>query len=124
MAIGLSAKVWILHVAEPEPEFVGYKDDPQSTRDSVANKFHREHTRIQEIASRMRNSGVDTTALLVQGSTVDTILAEASKTRVDMIVVGSHGHGAMYQLVVGSVSEGVIRHSEYPVLVIPTAKTT
>ncbi len=32
---------------------------------------------------------------------------------------GSHGHGAAYDMVVGSVSNGFIRESKRPVLVVP-----
>ena len=35
-----------------------------------------------------------------------------------MIVVGSHGHGALYHLLLGSVSEGIIRKTTCPVLVV------
>ena len=118
----LSAEVWLLHVAEPEPDFVGLEVGPQSTRDSLSKRFHAEHRQIQEMAEQLRKTGLDTTALLVQGSTVETILKEALKLDVDMIVVGSHGRGAMYQLLVGSVSEGVLHKSECPVIVIPTHK--
>ena len=48
----------------------------------------------------------------------DTILAEAAELDVDEIVVGSHGHGAMYRLLVGSISEGVLQRSSKPALVI------
>ena len=70
------------------------------------------------IAERLRKAGLDTTALLVQGETVETILNEASNLNVDMIVLGSHGRGAMYQLFVGSVSEGVLHKSECPLLAV------
>lgn len=133
-AKALSAKVWLLHVAEPElsdmylagyePDSMGIGMDPQTLRDSLAKRFHTEHRQIQEIADRLRKAGVDTTALLVQGATVETILKEATKLEVDMIVVGSHGQGAIYRLLVGSVSEGVLRKSVCPVLVVPTHKHT
>ncbi len=58
----------------------------------------------------------------MHGPTVETILKEASKLEVDMIVVGSHGGNAMYQLLVGSVSEGIVHKSKCPVLVVPTLK--
>ena len=118
----LPAKVWLLHNAVPEPDVVEFKVDPQAARESLAKKFHVEHRQIQELANRMRNAGVETTALLVHGATVDTILKEASELEVDMIVVGSHGRGAMYQLLVGSVSEAVLHKSIFPVLVVPTHK--
>ena len=118
----LPAKVWLLHNAVPEPDVVEFKVDPQAARESLAKKFHVEHRQIQELANRMRKAGVDTTALLVHGATVETILKEASELEVDMIVVGSHGRGAMYQLLVGSVSEAVLHKSIFPVLVVPTHK--
>ena len=37
-----------------------------------------------------------------------------------MIVVGSHGHGAMYKLLMGSITKEILRKSPYPVLMIPT----
>lgn len=130
----LSARVWLLHITKPEPrdiyiaghepDSIGSEKDPQLLRDSLAKRFHDEHRQIQEIADRLRKSGLDTTALLVQGEAVETILKEASRLDVDMIVVGSHGRGAMYQLLVGSVSEGVLHRSEYPILVVPTHDRT
>ena len=124
IAKALSAKVWLLHNAVPEPDFVEFKADPQAARESLAKKFHAEHRQIQELADRMRKAGLDTTALLVHGATVETILKEASELEVDMIVVGSHGRRAMHQLLVGSVSEGVLRKSRCPILVVPTHKRT
>jgi len=124
IANSLSAKVWLLHNAVPEPDHIEFKVDPQAARESLAKKFHVEHRRIQALANRIRKAGVDTTALLVHGATVETILKEASDLEVDMIVVGSHGRGAMYQLLVGSVSEGVLHKSRHPILVIPTHKRT
>ena len=122
IARGLSAKLWVLHVAEPDPDFVGYEAGPQEVRDSLSKKFHDEHVQIQKIAEHLRQTGLDATALLVQGETVATILQETSKLGIDIIVIGSHGRGAMYQLLVGSVCEGVLEKSACPVLVVPTHK--
>ncbi|MBW9266294.1 MAG: universal stress protein [Candidatus Thiodiazotropha sp. (ex. Lucinisca nassula)] len=120
LAIALLAKLWLLHVAEPEPDFVGYDVGPQSVRDTLSQKFHDQHRQLQEIAERMRGNGIDATALLFQGSTVETILHEASRLDVDMIVIGSHGRGAMYHLLMGSVTEGVLHAAKCPILVVPT----
>lgn len=122
LAKRLSAEVWLLHNALPEPDKIEFRVDPIAARDSLAKRFHAEHCQIQEHAERLRKAGINTTALLVHGATVETILTEASDLDVDMIVVGSHGRGAMFQLLVGSVSEGVLHKSKLPVLVIPTHK--
>ena len=124
LAKSLSAEVWLLHNAEPAPDVVEFKADPLAARESLAKKFHDEHRQIQGLADRLRKAGIETTALLVHGKTVDAILQEASDVEADLIVVGSHGRGAMYQLLVGSVSEGVLHKSKLPVLVIPTHKRT
>jgi nucleotide-binding universal stress UspA family protein len=122
LAKAFSAAIWLIHVAEPNPEFVGYEAGPQSVRDSLSEQFHEEHRQIQMLAERMRNKGIDTTALLVQGSTVETLLNEASRLVVDMVVIGSHGRGAVYELLMGSVTKGVIHGAKCPVLVVPTHK--
>lgn len=134
LAKELSAQVWLIHVTKPEPadlyiaghepDVNEYEVDPAFIRDSIAERFHTEHRQIQEIADRLRKAGLETTALLVQGATVETLLKEAAKLDIDMIVVGSHGRGAMQQLLLGSISEGVIRATECPVLVVPTHKRT
>jgi len=116
----LNAKVWLLHNAMPEPDTIEFKVDPIEARESLAKEFHLQHQQLQELAEQIRKSGVDATALLVHGKTVDTILTEAADLDIDLIVVGSHGHGAMYHLLVGSISEAVLHRSSKPVLVIPT----
>ena len=113
-------EIFLLHVAEPDPSFVGYEAGPDEVRLQVADEFHREHEMIQSLAGRLRDKGHQVTALLVQGPTIETILGEAERLGAEVIVVGSHGRGKLFDLVVGSVSAGVIRKSPVPVLVVPT----
>ncbi len=120
LAKSLSGKIWLLHVAEPDPEFVGYDVDPPEMRDVIARRFHKEHLQIQQLSQELRSKGLDCEALLIQGPTVETILRESKKLSVDMVVVGSHGKGILKHLLVGSTSEGVLQKSSVPVLVVPT----
>lgn len=120
LAQEMSAEIWILHSAEPAPDVLEFRADPLAARQSLAEKFHREHRQIQEIAKRLRDEGLNATALLVHGPTVEMILKEASELEVDMIIVGSHGRSAVFQLLLGGVSEGILRKSRCPVLVVPT----
>ena len=120
LAKRLSAQVWLLHNALPEPDKVEFKVDPIAARENLAKRFHDEHRQIQELAKRLRKEGIEATALLVHGATVESILTEAADLNVDMIIVGSHGRRAMFQLLLGSVSEGVLHKSQLPVLVVPT----
>ncbi|MEV0354150.1 universal stress protein, partial [Nonomuraea sp. NPDC050680] len=45
------------------------------------------------------------------------VLADAS-ARADLLVVGSHGHGTVGALLLGSVSRGVLHHTRCPVAVV------
>lgn len=111
---------WLLHIANPEPDFVGYEPGPQAVRDGQAMDFHQQHQTLQDYAERLRAQGVTCTALQVQGAYAEKILHEAEKLKADVIVVGSHGKGLVKELIFGSTSNLLLRHSEIPVLVVPT----
>ncbi len=122
IARAFSAKLYLLHVAAPDPDFVGYEPGPRSVRTTRAGELRAEHRDLQQWASDLRDRGLDAEALLVQGPTVETLLERAQHLDADLIVLGSHGHGAVYRALVGSVSEGVLRHGVCPVLIVPAEK--
>ena len=53
------------------------------------------------------------------GAVAEEILNQADVLQADLIVMGTHGHGAMYNLLVGSATKGVFKHSRRPVLLVP-----
>jgi nucleotide-binding universal stress UspA family protein len=135
-------KLWLIHVTESQPDFMGYSPDVgcvsdpmavdvfvgsnqahQDARDTAARRLREKRYQLQEIAETLQANGRTVTPLLLEGPVVKTILEEATKHEASMIIVGSHGHGAVHQLLLGSVSEGVLRKSPVPVLVIPTHGT-
>jgi nucleotide-binding universal stress UspA family protein len=69
----------------------------------------------------IEQAGVKATLHEPTGTVVDEILKQADAVNADFIVMGSHGHGAMYNLLVGSVTEGVLKRSTRPVLLVPSA---
>lgn len=123
-AQAFSAHLWLIHVAAPEPGFVGYDAGPQSVRDNVAKHIRERHREIQTLAEKVRDQGVEATAMLLRGSTVKALLAEAEKLSADLLVLGSHGHGLMHRVLLGSVSQAVLQKSTVPVLLIPPRAPT
>lgn len=119
----LSAELFLIHVTPPDPDFIGYGPGPESVRLAVAHKFQRAHTTIEKAAVELRKEGIDTTALLLQGPTAETILREADHLSVDAILMGSRAHGSLHEMLVGSVSKGILQHSTRPVLLIPPHDT-
>lgn len=114
-----SAHLHLIHVAPPDPEFVGYDPGPQYVRDHVARDLREEHRELQDLAQKLNADGLAVTAHCLQGSTTETILKKALDMQADVIVVGSHGRGALSRMVLGSVSHGVVQGSSCPVLVVP-----
>jgi nucleotide-binding universal stress UspA family protein len=119
LAKGTGAKLWILHVAAPEPDFVGFETGPQHVRDHRASTLRTEHRYLQDMRDQLQALGVNAEALLVQGSTVESVFLEVERLHIDLIAVGSRGHSGLYKILMGSMSEQVLKRAQVPVLVVP-----
>ncbi|MCS6771987.1 MAG: universal stress protein [Kiritimatiellae bacterium] len=124
LARAFSADLTLLHVAPPEPDFVSYEPGPDSVRTAVARELSALHHKLHELDRSLEAEGLSVTSLVIQGYTVEKILQEILRLGADLVVMGSHGHGALRHLLVGSVTEGVIRESPVPVVVVPTRPTS
>jgi nucleotide-binding universal stress UspA family protein len=59
------------------------------------------------------------TRAVVTGVPHLAIAEYALAQHADLIVVGTHGHGPLKHLLLGSVAERVVRHAECPVMTVP-----
>ena len=119
LAESFDSKLWLMHIASPDPDFVGYGVGPQYIRDTRAAKLRKEHKLLQEYTFTLKKKGVDSEGLLVQGATIEMIIEESKKLNVDLIIAGHHKHGFFYNSFVGSVSAQIIKKSKIPVLIVP-----
>ena len=117
-AAAFQSHLFLLNVAEPEPDFVGFEAGPPTVRVAVARDFKAERQRLEDLKAQCAARGATATALHIQGPIVDKILHEAGEQQADLIVMGSHGHGALYDLLVGSVTHGVVKGATCPVVVV------
>jgi len=114
LAARLRAPLLIVSVIDPlrlrlaTGRFATRVDQVRATRECAA----------QELVGRGRRRGVSVRFLVWQGDPGESIVAAAEAERAEFIVVGSHGRGGVGRLVMGSVSEYVIRHAGCPVLVV------
>ena len=58
---------------------------------------------------------------MLVGSPTDVLLGAAARPDVGLVVVGARGLGAVQRVLLGSVSENVLRHAEKPVLIVKSA---
>lgn len=119
LAKSLTGEIRLIHVVAPEPDFIGDDVGPKVLRDQKAQRIRKYHKQIQELANQISKEKIKVTPLLIQGVTVDEIIKESKKFKASIIIMGSHGHGAMYNLLMGSVIEVVIRESNVPVMIVP-----
>lgn len=60
---------------------------------------------------------------IVEGPAADTILEQATSARADVIVMGTHRHSVLGELMLGSVARKVVQCSTLPVLLVPCGGT-
>jgi nucleotide-binding universal stress UspA family protein len=131
LAKALQAKVFLLHVIPPPSPVMDVPPDVEALlpteelfkKESLPPPFdHPESAKLITIAKQLQESGIDTAVIVAQNDEVMAIIDESKKVGADMIMLGSHGHGALFHLIIGSVSEGVIRRAACPVIIVPSVK--
>jgi nucleotide-binding universal stress UspA family protein len=118
-AMDYDAKLWLLHVAAQDPDFVGYEVGPTYIRQSRAQELRQEHRMLDDYVKRLESEGVDADGLLIQGATAQTILEEAEKLNCEMIIIGHHQHSWFYNMFGQPTDLAVIEKANIPVLIVP-----
>jgi nucleotide-binding universal stress UspA family protein len=77
---------------------------------------------LAKFAEQLAADFVSVETLELVGSPIPLILEQAEKYVADYIVMGSHGHGAFYDLLVGSTTNGVLTGAACPVVIVPAKK--
>jgi nucleotide-binding universal stress UspA family protein len=80
---------------------------------------------LARAATQARDAGVavETALVEVEGTQFsNALIAEARNWGAELIVLGTHGRGALAHLLMGSVAERVVRHSPVPVLLVKGSK--
>lgn len=86
-----------------------------------AERAHAETT-LGAAISRAEEAGVQIITRLATGDPAETVCAYAKEIGARLIAVGTRGHGTVTTLLLGSVSQAVIRHAPCPVLVVREPK--
>lgn len=73
---------------------------------------------FKPIRTFLGKQGVKASYVAKVGHAADTIAAAATKGDYDLIIMGSHGHGSLTNLVMGSVATKVLANCRVPVLLV------
>lgn len=110
-----NATIHLVHVAPRDSAFEEWKGHGASYKDDAAAALRtlREQLRVP------RATVVQT--VLLQGDPATELLAFAASVNAELIATGSHGHGFVARLLIGSVATRIVRCSTCSVLTVPHA---
>lgn len=126
MATGLAkaygARLHLLHIVEQEPTYSAYGFTPDEY--PALHAFQQEAKRraslkLAEVLATVSPDLPDAVVELVEDSPLHGIIDYVKKTGADLVVLGSHGHGVVVSLLLGSVAEGMVRKALVPTLIVP-----
>jgi nucleotide-binding universal stress UspA family protein len=123
LAKQLSATVIVLTVVDDRPfvaQTVPAADTPANVIEPI-DDYMREAAKecAGEVKKLCDKSGVRSEIVIGKGHPVQAIVNAAEKSKVDLVVMGSHGRSALAAAVLGSVAYGVIHNeTKVPVLIV------
>ncbi|HEX5176600.1 MAG TPA: universal stress protein [Chthoniobacteraceae bacterium] len=120
MAAAFHSRLTLIHVEEPEPDFVGFEPGPVPVASAVPLMKRARQDQLEKLRARVVATNPQVSAVYTSGPIVERVREEAKSVGADLIVMGTHGHGALYNLLVGSVASGVMKHPPCPVLLVPS----
>ncbi|MEY4570443.1 MAG: hypothetical protein RLZZ398_1882 [Verrucomicrobiota bacterium] len=125
LAKPFGADLQLLHVVEPEPGYAAYGFTPAEFPAMI--EFHEEAKRrasakLDELLTTVRAQVPSANAKILEGRPLQMLLDHIKQSGADFVVVGSHGHGVIASLLLGSVAEGMARKASVPTLIVPAAR--
>jgi universal stress protein A len=110
------AKLYLLHVIDIRS--FDESIDAMSKQIPDDETLKQLKTKLLDCIPEEIRSGMDVEAIVVQGIPFAEIIHIARDNNVDMIVIGSHGRTGIAHIMLGSVSEKVVRKAPCPVLTV------
>lgn len=120
LAKAFRGQVTLLHVIQP-PVVAGgeYALPLEIVEEAVSTNQRNALQKLDGRLESFRGAGIECNVKTVIGAPAVAILEAAGSIGADCIVMGSHGHGRLYDFLVGSTANGVIKRAKCAVLVVP-----
>jgi nucleotide-binding universal stress UspA family protein len=87
---------------------------------SMAQEYYQDEAQkvLEPALAALKGKGLRANAVWKVGPLGETIARFAEEGKFDMVIMGTHGQGALARLVMGSVTTQVLAHCGVPVLLI------
>ena len=122
LARAYGAQLHLLHIVEQEPTYTAYGFTPDEY--PALHAFQQEAKRraavkLNELLATVNPSLPEARVELIEDRPLHGIIDYVKKIEADLVVLGSHGHGVVVSLLLGSVAEGMVRKALVPTLIVP-----
>ncbi len=120
-------RLWSLTVLEPVEEPLWSAEEPAGVSEekweSVVSAEEKEleaerRKHLDQDIADIKTIGIPVTGMVREGNPVEEIVAAAQEVSADVIVMGTHSNRTIWDVVLGSVTERVIKHAPCPVIAV------
>jgi len=122
LARAMNGRIVLLAVVQPPVVVTEYAVAMDNIAEITAASEKNAARQLEKLEEELKGDFVSVERLQVVGAPVANILDQAEKYVADYIVMGSHGHTAFYDLLVGSTTHGVLKRAKCPVVIVPSAQ--
>jgi nucleotide-binding universal stress UspA family protein len=113
-------KLILLHVVPEEPSVVELGlASPTVLQPASERKIEKDYNQLLDLRDSLANSGVNVLVQQLEQGGVQKLLDQCRNLETDLIVMGTHHHSALYNLLVGTFTNDVLKRATCPVLVVP-----
>lgn len=110
----VQGEIILMHAYEPLPQLVGGEAHQELVNEAVATGM----TIVAPMVSLVEKAGMPCRARIVQGPPADAIVHVAHEEKCDMIVMFTDGRDEVSDMLLGSITERVLRCTDVPLLAI------
>jgi len=121
LAKALSAEVILMHSTQPPIVTSDYGLAVENVQEIVAVTEKHADKQLAHALATLEQLGVKSRVHHCHGSAITCIVDYANEQDADYIIMGSHGHSAIYDLLVGSTTHGVLKDASCPVIIVPVS---
>ena len=122
LAHAVDAQVVLMTVIQPPVITSEYAALMENMAEVVAAGEKTAAERLAKLQTKLEAEKITVDTAQVNGAPIRAIIDQAKKCEADYIVMGSHGHTALYDLLVGSTTHGVLMRATCPVVIVPATK--
>lgn len=121
-ALSFQASLHLFHVVEPQPTYAAYgftSDEFPALHSYQEEAKRRAEKKLAETLIQVKGRLPQCHTTIREGAPLHSLYTFVEDLKPDLVVLGSHGHGVIASLLLGSVAEGMVRKAIVPTLIIP-----